>query len=54
MSVFVVLYEKSLKTDPFGNHGFILSFSNLVGRITHFNLIEDAVSADKTHENNKF
>ena len=55
MSVFVVLYEKSLKKIIPSETTvlYCLSPSWLVG-LKLVNLIGDAVSADKIHENNEF
>ena len=55
MSVFVVLYKKSLRKRSLGKPLFLDIVLLLSGcRITHVNLIGDPVSADKTHESNEF
>ena len=55
MSVFVVLYEKSLKKIiPSGTTVLYCPYPSWLAGLKHVNLIGDAVSADKTHENNEF
>ena len=55
MSVFVVLYEKSLKKlIPWETTILYFPSPSWLTGLKHVNLIGDAVSADKAHENNEF
>ena len=55
MSVLVVLYKKSLKKIiPSETTVLYCPYPSWLAGLKYVNLIGDAVSADKTHENNEF